>query len=236
MKRVSRSRAEDGLISVSAVFSFRGACRAPARLARRRSRAFYGALPAPPRDPFTLFVWEVLSVSLDAAQARRGARSAQAAAARSRPTRCGARRRRSSRRACPRGTVCRAAAARAADRRRSVPPRAEAAGDHPRPAAGRTARARGAAADGRRGRLPDAALCGGSSGPSSRRAGEPRVAAPRIRRGAERLHEDRAIGTRGARRRAAADPGRVPPRVPVSCPTTAPPPARSRSRTARSVR
>ncbi|MBI3494061.1 MAG: hypothetical protein HY047_20125 [Acidobacteria bacterium] len=25
-------------------------------------RAFYGALPAPPRDPFTLFVWEVLSV------------------------------------------------------------------------------------------------------------------------------------------------------------------------------
>jgi len=23
---------------------------------------FYGALPAPPRDPFTLFVWEVLSV------------------------------------------------------------------------------------------------------------------------------------------------------------------------------
>ena len=25
-------------------------------------QAFYGALPAPPRDPFTLFVWEVLSV------------------------------------------------------------------------------------------------------------------------------------------------------------------------------
>ena len=25
-------------------------------------RKFYGALPAPPRDPFTLFVWEVLSV------------------------------------------------------------------------------------------------------------------------------------------------------------------------------
>ena len=25
-------------------------------------RRFYGALPAPPRDPFTLFVWEVLSV------------------------------------------------------------------------------------------------------------------------------------------------------------------------------
>lgn len=25
-------------------------------------RAFYGALPTPPRDPFTLFVWEVLSV------------------------------------------------------------------------------------------------------------------------------------------------------------------------------
>jgi endonuclease-3 len=25
-------------------------------------RTFYGALPAPPRDPFTLFVWEVLSV------------------------------------------------------------------------------------------------------------------------------------------------------------------------------
>ena len=23
---------------------------------------FYGALPTPPRDPFTLFVWEVLSV------------------------------------------------------------------------------------------------------------------------------------------------------------------------------
>src|SRR5215831_5262608 len=27
-----------------------------------RLRTFYGALPAPPRDPFTLFVWEVLSV------------------------------------------------------------------------------------------------------------------------------------------------------------------------------
>lgn len=26
-----------------------------------RLRAFYGVLPAPPRDPFTLFVWEVLS-------------------------------------------------------------------------------------------------------------------------------------------------------------------------------
>jgi endonuclease III len=26
-----------------------------------RLRDFYGALPAPPRDPFTLFVWEVLS-------------------------------------------------------------------------------------------------------------------------------------------------------------------------------
>jgi len=25
-------------------------------------RKFYGTLPAPPRDPFTLFVWEVLSV------------------------------------------------------------------------------------------------------------------------------------------------------------------------------
>ena len=25
-------------------------------------RTFYGSLPAPPRDPFTLFVWEVLSV------------------------------------------------------------------------------------------------------------------------------------------------------------------------------
>src|SRR5436190_462587 len=25
-------------------------------------RKFYGALPSPPRDPFTLFVWEVLSV------------------------------------------------------------------------------------------------------------------------------------------------------------------------------
>ena len=24
-------------------------------------QAFYGALPPPPRDPFTLFVWEVLS-------------------------------------------------------------------------------------------------------------------------------------------------------------------------------
>ena len=27
-----------------------------------RLQAFYGALPAPPRDPFVLFVWEVLSV------------------------------------------------------------------------------------------------------------------------------------------------------------------------------
>ena len=27
-----------------------------------RLQKFYGALPAPPRDPFTLFVWEVLSV------------------------------------------------------------------------------------------------------------------------------------------------------------------------------
>jgi len=27
-----------------------------------RLRTFYGALPAPPSDPFTLFVWEVLSV------------------------------------------------------------------------------------------------------------------------------------------------------------------------------
>ena len=27
-----------------------------------RLRTFYGALPAPPRDPFALFVWEVLSV------------------------------------------------------------------------------------------------------------------------------------------------------------------------------
>ena len=27
-----------------------------------RLRTFYGALPAPPADPFTLFVWEVLSV------------------------------------------------------------------------------------------------------------------------------------------------------------------------------
>src|SRR2546428_12319141 len=25
-------------------------------------RKFYGALPKPPRDPFTLFVWEVLSM------------------------------------------------------------------------------------------------------------------------------------------------------------------------------
>src|SRR3979409_1387246 len=25
-------------------------------------RKFYGTLPTPPRDPFTLFVWEVLSV------------------------------------------------------------------------------------------------------------------------------------------------------------------------------
>ena len=25
-------------------------------------RTFYGALPLPPRDPFTFFVWEVLSV------------------------------------------------------------------------------------------------------------------------------------------------------------------------------
>ena len=32
------------------------------RLARARCRRFYGALPPPPRDPFTLFVWEVLSV------------------------------------------------------------------------------------------------------------------------------------------------------------------------------
>ena len=27
-----------------------------------RLQQFYGALPMPPRDPFTLFVWEVLSV------------------------------------------------------------------------------------------------------------------------------------------------------------------------------
>src|SRR5438067_13539372 len=27
-----------------------------------RLRRFYGVLPEPPRDPFTLFVWEVLSV------------------------------------------------------------------------------------------------------------------------------------------------------------------------------
>src|SRR5437763_6726499 len=27
-----------------------------------RLQKFYGALPSPPRDPFTLFVWEVLSV------------------------------------------------------------------------------------------------------------------------------------------------------------------------------
>src|SRR5919205_484844 len=26
-----------------------------------RLRTFYGALPSPPRDPFTLFIWEVLS-------------------------------------------------------------------------------------------------------------------------------------------------------------------------------
>jgi hypothetical protein len=26
-----------------------------------RLEKFYGALPTPPRDPFTLFVWEVLS-------------------------------------------------------------------------------------------------------------------------------------------------------------------------------
>jgi len=28
----------------------------------QKLKKFYGALPAPPRDPFTLFVWEVLSV------------------------------------------------------------------------------------------------------------------------------------------------------------------------------
>lgn len=36
-----------------------------------RLRRFYGPLPPPPRDPFTLFVWEVLSVH--AAPARRDA-------------------------------------------------------------------------------------------------------------------------------------------------------------------
>jgi endonuclease-3 len=38
--------------------------RASASLAQMldRLQSFYGALPRPPRDPFTLFVWEVLSV------------------------------------------------------------------------------------------------------------------------------------------------------------------------------
>ena len=34
----------------------------PLEVIAERLRRFYGALPQPPRDPFTLFVWEVLSV------------------------------------------------------------------------------------------------------------------------------------------------------------------------------
>ena len=50
-------------------------CRGSGAAASSALQRFYGALPPPPRDPFTLFVWEVLSVALDAAQARRGARA-----------------------------------------------------------------------------------------------------------------------------------------------------------------
>jgi len=63
----------------AAATATRGALRAPAKVSAVADletiadtlRAFYGALPAPPSDPFALFVWEVLSAR--ASYARRDA-------------------------------------------------------------------------------------------------------------------------------------------------------------------
>ena len=135
------------------------------------------------------------------------------------------------------GPYTREPAAGAADRRRSVPPLARAAEDHPRPAAGRAPGAEAAAAARRSGRPSHAAVRRRSCDSAGRRARQPRRHA-----GSATARRPASSGSRRGRSRTRSirelppSVDAVSPRVPLSVPSRRRPRARKATRTAPSVR
>ena len=198
---------------------------------------FYGALPAPPRDPFALFVWEVLSVHSTPKKRDAAFGALKRSRALTPDAMWRAPRKKLEDVGDPRGSLRRAAAPCAADRRGPVQAVAgSVAGDH-RAATRRPPGAEGPAADGRGRGLSHAAVCR----PIVRSCRSmPASAAWRGGLGTAAcgvdLHEDRPLGAREPGARVAGDGRRRTGRRFSTCRTTARRPAPRPTLTARSVR